>query len=242
MANTISLSQILTSRPAVCPTIYGYTLPTVPDHNGYIKVGYTDKDDVEARIKEQVHTAGLSHKTLFAVSAMRDDGTCFTDHDIHAVLKRNGFLQLKQGEDHNEWFKVTEKEVLAIIDAVRNNTKYTVGRTAHFGMRDEQLKAVNDTATYFKRMAKEDPTRPPKYLWNAKMRFGKTFASYQLAKKLGYKKILVLTFKPAVESAWYEDLVTHVDFEGWQFVSDKEAKYDKTSFDKLYLSLFLYSL
>lgn len=91
-------------------------------------------------------------------------------------------------------------------------------------------------------MAKEDPTRPPKYLWNAKMRFGKTFASYQLAKKLGYKKILVLTFKPAVESAWYEDLVTHVDFEGWQFVSDKEAKYDKTSFDKLYLSLFLYSL
>lgn len=147
MANTISLSQILTSRPAVCPTIYGYTLPTVPDHNGYIKVGYTDKDDVEARIKEQVHTAGLSHKTLFAVSAMRDDGTCFTDHDIHAVLKRNGFLQLKQGEDRNEWFKVTEKEVLAIIDAVRNNTKYTVGRTAHFGMRDEQLKAVNDTAT-----------------------------------------------------------------------------------------------
>ena len=74
------------------------------------------------------------------------------------------------------------------------------------------------------------------------MRFGKTFASYQLAKKLGYKKIIVLTFKPAVESAWYEDLVTHVDFEGWQFVSDKEAKYDKTSFDKLYLSLFLYSL
>lgn len=83
MANTISLSQILQSRPAVCPTIYGYILPGVPDHNGYIKVGYTDKDDVEARIKEQTHTAGLTHKTLFAVSAMRDDGTCFTDKDIH---------------------------------------------------------------------------------------------------------------------------------------------------------------
>lgn len=220
MANTISLSQILQSRPAVCPTIYGYILPGVPDHNGYIKVGYTDKDDVEARIKEQTHTAGLTHKTLFAVSAMRDDGTCFTDKDIHAVLKKNGFMQLKEGEDHNEWFKVSEKEVLAIINAVRNNTKYSVGRTAHFGLRAEQARAVNETAAYFKRMEKEDPTRPPKYLWNAKMRFGKTFASYQLAKKLGYKKILVLTFKPAVESAWYEDLETHVDFEGWQFVSD----------------------
>lgn len=234
MANTISLSQILQSRPAVCPTIYGYILPDVPNHKGYIKIGYTDKEDVEQRIKEQTHTAGLAHKTLFTVSAMRDDGTCFTDKDVHAVLRKNRFSQLNEGDDRNEWFRVSEKEALSVIDSVRNNTKYTVGRTAHFGMRAEQEKAVNDTATYFKRMAKEDPTRPPKYLWNAKMRFGKTFAAYQLAKKLGYKKILVLTFKPAVESAWYEDLETHIDFEGWQFVSDKEAKYDKTSFDRLY--------
>lgn len=101
-------------------------------------------------------------------------------------------------------------------------------------MRAEQQQAVNNTAEYFGRMAKEDPSRPPKYLWNAKMRFGKTFAAYQLAKKLGYKKILVLTFKPAVESAWSEDLETHVDFEGWQFVSDKEAKFDKKTFDRMY--------
>lgn len=234
MANTISLSQILSSRPAVCPTIYGYILPGVPDHDGYIKIGYTDKEDVEARIAEQIHTVGLAHKTLFAVSAMRDDGTCFTDKDVHAVLKRNGYKQLNAGEDRNEWFNVTEKEALSVINSVRTGTKYTVGRTAHFAMRAEQQQAVNNTAEYFGRMAKEDPSRPPKYLWNAKMRFGKTFAAYQLAKKLGYKKILVLTFKPAVESAWSEDLETHVDFEGWQFVSDKEAKFDKKTFDRMY--------
>lgn len=234
MANTISLNQILTSRPAVCPTIYGYVLPGVPDHDGYIKIGYTDKEDVEARIAEQIHTAGLAHKTLFAVSAMRDDGTCFTDKDVHAVLKKNGYKQLNAGEDRNEWFNVTEKEALSVINSVRTGTKYTVGRTAHFAMRAEQQQAVNNTAEYFGRMAKEDPSRPPKYLWNAKMRFGKTFAAYQLAKKLGYKKILVLTFKPAVESAWSEDLETHVDFEGWQFVSDKEAKFDKKTFDRMY--------
>jgi len=52
------------------------------------------------------------------------------------------------------------------------------------------------------------------YLWNAKMRFGKTFTTYQLAKKLGAKRVLVLTFKPAVEDAWQTDLESHVDFDG----------------------------
>ena len=51
------------------------------------------------------------------------------------------------------------------------------------------------------------------------MRFGKTFAAYQLAKRMGFKRVLVLTFKPAVVSAWQEDLNTHKDFEGWQFIS-----------------------
>jgi hypothetical protein len=51
------------------------------------------------------------------------------------------------------------------------------------------------------------------------MRFGKTFAAYQLAKRMKWTKILVLTFKPAVQSAWEEDLKTHVDFSGWQFIS-----------------------
>jgi hypothetical protein len=58
------------------------------------------------------------------------------------------------------------------------------------------------------------------------MRFGKTFASYQLAKQMNWKKVLVLTFKPAVQSAWEEDLKTHVDFEGWQFISNNSLSYE----------------
>ena len=65
----------------------------------------------------------------------------------------------------------------------------------------------------------EDSTRYPKFLWNCKMRFGKTFAAYQLAKRMGFQRVLILTFKPAVVSAWQEDLQTHIDFEGWQFIS-----------------------
>ena len=76
MANNISLSDILHVCPAVVPTIYGSILPGVKDHEGYIKIGYTDRKDTEARIKEQLHTAAINFKILFKESAMRADGTC----------------------------------------------------------------------------------------------------------------------------------------------------------------------
>ena len=47
------------------------------------------------------------------------------------------------------------------------------------------------------------------------MRFGKTFTAYQLALEMGWTKVLVLTFKPAVQSAWEEDLASQKDFDGW---------------------------
>jgi hypothetical protein len=99
-------------------------------------------------------------------------------------------------------------------------------------MRPEQQLAVKRTMEYYASAKKDEPTRAPKFLWNAKMRFGKTFASYELAKKMGFKRILVLTFKPAVESAWSEDLMTHVDFEGWQFVSNKDAHTGSINIDQ----------
>ena len=86
-------------------------------------------------------------------------------------------------------------------------------------MRSEQLAAVEKTHSYFHSIWKENMHAVPRFLWNAKMRFGKTFTAYQLAKKLGAKRILVVTFKPAVEDAWQSDLETHVDFEGWQYQS-----------------------
>ena len=87
-------------------------------------------------------------------------------------------------------------------------------------MRPEQKEAVERTAAYFRDRAGGD--RSPKFLWNAKMRFGKTFAAYQLAREMGWKRVLVLTYKPAVQSAWRDDLLGHVDFSGWHFV-DRET-------------------
>jgi hypothetical protein len=64
------------------------------------------------------------------------------------------------------------------------------------------------------------------------MRFGKTFATYQLAKQMGWKKLLVLTFKPAVQSAWEEDLLSHVDFKGRQFISRNGLTFDDADKNK----------
>ena len=225
-------TEFFKQRPEVKPTIYAYSLPDVPSHKGYLKIGYTDRGDYEDRINEQLHTSGLKHKTELVRSAVRSDGTCFMDHDIHAILKREGFKQLYNGEDKNEWFKCSKEDVEKAIEEVSAGIITTRGRTATFKMRPEQVRAVQYTEEYFKKAKEEEPNKAPKFLWNCKMRFGKTFASYELAKSMGLKRILILTFKPAVESAWKEDLLTHIDFEGWQFVSDNDAKDLSTSLDK----------
>ena len=227
--------EFFTQRPAVTPTIYAYELVGVNSHKGYIKVGYTDRD-VETRVKEQLHTSGIEYKILLKESAMRSDGTCFTDHEIHTVLKRKGFLQLNQGLDKNEWFNCTIKDVISAINYVRDGISTEENRTLTFKMRPEQTRAVQKTIEFFDKAKADEPEKAPKFLWNAKMRFGKTFASYQLAKKLNFKRVLVLTFKPAVESAWREDLVSHVDFEGWQFVSNKDAHDNKINIDTQFAS------
>ena len=225
--------EFFVQRPAVTPTIYVYNLPQVSTHKGYVKVGYTDRDAV-TRINEQMHTSGLAANILYTESAMCSDGSIFTDKDVHRILRRKGFRQMNEGSDRNEWFNCSVADVKAAIVELKTGIVTDASRTATFKMRPEQYQAVKRTMEYYAYVAKEDPGRPPKFLWNAKMRFGKTFASYQLVKKMGFKRILVLTFKPAVESAWREDLMTHVDFDGWQFISNKDAAGNHVNIDREY--------
>ena len=98
-------------------------------------------------------------------------------------------------------------------------------------MRREQAEAVKLTLAYYQSRWAEDADAVPRFLWNAKMRFGKTFTTYQLAKKLGAKRVLVLTFKPAVEDAWQTDLESHADFNGWQYLSRSSGS-DPTQIDR----------
>lgn len=218
-------------RPTVTPTIYAYRLIGVDSHKGYLKVGYTDRTAKE-RIDEQLHTSKVQYEIVLVEPAMSNDGSCFTDKDVHRLLERKGCPRLNPLDKTDEWFRCSVADVMATILSLRTGVANKENRTQNFTMRPEQFRAVEQTRTYFEQALKEEPNRIPKFLWNAKMRFGKTFASYQLAKKMGLSRILILTFKPAVESAWREDLVSHIDFEGWQYISNKDARNNNLNIDQ----------
>lgn len=218
-------------RPTVTPTIYAYRLLGVDSHKGYLKVGYTDRTAKE-RIDEQLHTSKIRYEIVLTESAMTNDGSCFTDKNVHKLLERKGFHRLNPLDKTDEWFDCSMEDVKAAILSLRIGSENVENRTQSFDMRPEQFRAVEQTKSYFEQAVKEEPNRIPKFLWNAKMRFGKTFASYQLAKKMNLSRVLVLTFKPAVESAWREDLVSHIDFEGWQFISNKDARNNNLNIDQ----------
>lgn len=200
------------ARASAHPIIYAYSDTRYP---GCLKVGMTSRS-VQERMKEHYPTVtpSVSYRVELVESAMYPDGGTFTDHDVHDALPRRGVLAVG-----GEWFRCTVNDVKAAIIAVRSHSDNVEDRTQTFSLRPEQEAAIQKTMTYFLSAKRDAPNRTPKFLWNAKMRFGKTFAAYQLARRMGMKRVLVLTFKPAVESAWREDLLTHVDFEGWQFVS-----------------------
>src|SRR3546814_577006 len=188
---------------------------------GLIKVGETTKSTARARIKQQLGTAypdleGVN--ILLDEPATREDGSQFGDRDVHAALVAAGIKR-----PGGEWFECTLEEVKAALHTVRTGAAFDATRTESFRMRPEQQAAVDMTAGYFYRHEKGQASgttnaRAPKFLWNAKMRFGKTFASYQLARAMGWRKVLVLTYKPAVQAAWHDDLMNHVDFKGWRFI------------------------
>lgn len=218
-------------RPTVTPTIYAYRLLGVDSHKGYLKVGYTNRTAKE-RIDEQLHTSKIRYEIVLTESAMTNDGSCFTDKNVHKLLERKGFHRLNPLDKTDEWFDCSMEDVKAAILSLRIGSENVENRTQSFDMSPEQFRAVEQTKSYFEQAVKEEPNRIPKFLWNAKMRFGKTFASYQLAKKMNLSRVLVLTFKPAVESAWREDLVSHIDFEGWQFISNKDARNNNLNIDQ----------
>jgi hypothetical protein len=183
---------------------------------GLIKVGETTCSTAEERVKQQLGTAypnleGVS--ILLDEPAQQPDGSYFRDHAVHKALKAAGV----RGAG-GEWFEATLDDVRAAIVSVRNGTVFDSQRTDDFPMRPEQEEAVARTAGYFLAQRMAGSQHPPKFLWNAKMRFGKTFTAYQLAREMGWRRLLVLTYKPAVQTSWRDDLLSHVDFEGWRFV------------------------
>ena len=219
----MATTDLLRNKVGETPTIYAYTLPDVPKYKGLLKVGYTSRTG-NVRINEQGHELYLDKDVVLKRSAMRSDGTSFKDDSPDGVfhyLRKAGIAN-----PFGEWFRCDVKTVERAIEAARERRDTMVERIYDFPMRPEQQRAVDMTSAYFKAFKKDPENRglTPHFLWNAKMRFGKTFTTYQLALRMGWTKVLILTFKPAVKTAWEEDLLTHKDFEGWQFCQKQDDR------------------
>lgn len=216
--NKPRIEDILVPRPQARLHIYAYAIDD-KSHKGLLKIGQTTRD-VRQRVAEQLKTAKIkNYKIELDEFAERDDGSTFSDHEVRAALARKGFAK-----DELEWMRCDLGDLKAVLIELRTGMSFARPRSEAFPMRKEQGDAVDKTVGYFESVWAEEPASTPRFLWNAKMRFGKTFTAYQLAKRLGAKRVLVVTFKPAVEDAWLADLEAHVDFDGWQYLSRSSGR------------------
>ena len=219
------IEEILAPKPAARPRIYAYSIADA-NHKDQLKVGQTTRD-VKQRIAEQVKTAAIKNYTIeLDEPAERNDGSIFSDHQVRAALVKKGFENTVL-----EWMRCTVEDVKTVLSELRTGQQFAGTHHETFPMRSEQANAVAKTYDYYNSIWAGNKNSVPRFLWNAKMRFGKTFTTYQLAKKLNAKRVLVLTFKPAVEDAWQTDLESHADFDGWQYLS-RNLDADPTKADK----------
>lgn len=220
-----SLEEIFPAKTRTQLKIYAWSTEEIPKYKGCLKVGQTTQD-VNYRIKQSQGVAQVPYLLEVEEDAERFDGTVFRDSTVRERLKQKGFENVEL-----EWMRCSASDVLAAIKELQDGKVRASSRSESFKLRAEQSAAVKKTADYFNSIWVEDKKAVPRFLWNAKMRFGKTFASYHLAKHLEAKRVLVVTFKPAVEDAWQVDLESHVDFDGWQYFS-KSSGGDPSSANK----------
>ena len=209
--------DFLPKKIDIKPVIYAYE-DTHQDFKGYLKIGYT-KNDASKRIKEQYPIVRpiKTWNLILEESAMKKDGSIISDHEVRNYLIKKGFKKIK-----GEWISCKKEDVKSAILAIKENKVFETNRVFDFKLRPEQKEAIKKTKAYFVNSQRNKEIITPSFLWNAKMRFGKTFASYHLAKEMNWKKILILTFKPAVQNAWENDLNLHLDFEDWTFYKTGE--------------------
>lgn len=99
------MAPVIQSFKRVIPMVYAYNTPGVGYNDGWTKIGYTEKQTVEERIRQQTHTAGIRAVLAWKDNAMYKDGSgqYFTDHDFHAYLETEAHAARRRG---TEWFKL----------------------------------------------------------------------------------------------------------------------------------------
>ena len=210
------------STKTLQPKIYAWYTPDIPKYKNWVKIGYTTRT-AEQRISEQASQIIIAKKELWHYDARFMNGQgYFKDRDFHNYLTRIKQVPKEKG---SEWFDYTpdmSKSERDFQDFVFQRYDFPQEKRGQdYQLRKEQTEAVTQTKDYFERAGSE-------FLWNAKPRFGKTLATYDLARQLKATNILVVTNRPAIANSWFDDYETFI---GWQtdylFVSESDSLKDK---------------
>lgn len=208
----------INTTKTIIPMVYAYTTPGVQENQGWTKIGYTESQTVDERIKQQTHTVGVNANEEWRGSAIFDDGTGepFTDHDFHAFLTKNEI----ERRPKTEWFKVDGPYSENLFHNFKKNRFSGIKSVSvdPYSLREEQAEAVS--------MAKEHYTNDEsgEVLWNCKPRFGKTLSTYDFVKQIGAQNVLIVTNRPAIANSWYQDYKKFLGtFSGYRFISTNDS-------------------
>lgn len=221
------ITQNIKSYKKVFPQVYSYILPERKQNDGSQKIGYTEHENVDKRILQQVKTAAFSEKytKLWSAPAFFEGGKeCFIDKTFHKFLIKKGIeRKINLGVEwfyfngeplkSKDLFDLFRKEKFAALQNGNGKLDYT--------LRYEQDEAIKKALEYFEKNKKGE------FLWNAKPRFGKTLASYDLAKRLKADKVLIVTNRPAIANSWFDDFEMFID--GFVFISETSSLKDRAS-------------
>lgn len=211
--------------------VYAYTIPD-EQHKSRVKIGSATFNGVlnnplnpttdeqteinkaaKKRIDQQTKTTDTKYNLECAFISITKDYRFFNDYTVHRILKRSGINRksINTKNEHSEWFEITpalaKEAILAAIDgkkALSTSQITTANEIEQIELRPSQEDAIKRTIKAFSSGRKS-------YLWNAKMRFGKTMAAMVVAKELNnlnpehFKKVLIVTHRPSVNTDWYND-------------------------------------
>lgn len=224
----INIRSAIQTSKRIIPMIYAYSTPDIPKHVGWVKIGYTEAQDVEDRIKQQTHTADVDYVLEWQDNAIFPDGkgTVFHDTDFHNYLQKKN-VERKTG---TEWFHADGPTSEQLFYEFRKNKGLIQSKSGviPYSLRKEQQDAVDQTVEYFDHHYEVSNSSHGEMLWNAKPRFGKTLTVYDFIKRIGAKNVLIVTNRPAIANSWYDDYEKFLGLEsGYRFVSSNSNIEDK---------------
>ena len=178
-------------------------------HKGLLKVGevFVDNEIADSNDKQlynnaireildsrsYMHGVGSYRLEYVECTTYEQSTKCYKADDVLRTLRKmevpSKMLGKIKGNEVDIWFACFVDEVKEAIKKIKN------GRGAGHGdikFRPEQEQAIDDTVSYFQREFK-DEKKGKSFLWNAKMRFGKTLSGLEVAKRMDYKSTLIQT-------------------------------------------------